>query len=384
MIQPNEVQQKAKNLYGEFVRWWLTQEGAFFPRQIRAQRDPDPESPSAIDAVRKLREESKEVLGYGYSVEWREVNSRRFGRNSFPDRINIETQDDFLRLIGKQKEFSQFKTAVESIRSKHHELERWIRSNIAFLTEIAPEVDGLLEVVELFRRTSRPNRFARELPLSVDTKFIERNQRVLRQWLDLILPPHVIRADEEHFERRYGLRYAEPHLLIRFLNKAFQERLGFPCEVLSLPLHDLAKWDPGAASVFIVENKVNLLTLPLGCGDIALGGLGNGAALLRYLSWLSHMSILYWGDLDGEGLLILSNLRSYFPATKSFLMDEAALKRWKQISVEGSGRLLPTPAHLTQAELMAFRECMENNIRIEQERIPQNAVLLELGTARGG
>ena len=38
------------------------------------------------------------------------------------------------------------------------------------------------------------------------TKFVERHRRILREWLDIVLPPETIRADEEHFERRFGLR----------------------------------------------------------------------------------------------------------------------------------------------------------------------------------
>ena len=42
----------------------------------------------------------------GYSIEWREVNSRKFGKNRFPVRILFETQDDLLRFTGKQREFT--------------------------------------------------------------------------------------------------------------------------------------------------------------------------------------------------------------------------------------------------------------------------------------
>jgi hypothetical protein len=77
------------------------------------------------------------------------------------------------------------------------------------LTEVADDVAGMLLVVDYLREHPRPGVFARELPLPLDTKFVERNQRILREWLDIVLPPHAIRADERHFERRYGLRYAD-------------------------------------------------------------------------------------------------------------------------------------------------------------------------------
>jgi len=375
VIKPEDIRRKAKNLYGEFVRTWLNGD-SFFPRVIPSQRSPDPESPAAINAVRELRDSSKEVLGLGYTVEWREINSRRFGRNLFPSRILIETQEDFLRLTGRAQDFGLFKEAVSAIRTRHTELDDWIQSNTAALTELAPEVKGLLEVVDVLQRTPRPGCFARELPVSVDTKFVERHQKVLRQWLDRILPPQTIRADEEHFERRYGLRYAEPHLLVRFLDSQIRQRLGFPCEVVSVPLHTLGEWHLEGVPVIIVENKVNLLTTPSGRYAIALGGLGNGLSLLRYVPWLGRAVVAYWGDLDVEGLTILSALRALFPQAHSVFMDEATVAAWRHLAVPGNGRTLQTvPPHLTQSETNALLLCMAHNLRIEQERIPQETVV---------
>lgn len=375
MIQPEDIARKAKNLYGDFVRAWLSGD-LFFPRVIPSKRNPDSESPTTIEAVRTLRDASKEVLGFGYTVEWREINSRRFGRNLFPSRILIESEEDFLRLAGRSREFGRFRDAVAAIRAKHSVLEGWIRSNVSVLTTLAEDVAGLLEVVDAFRQAPRPGCFARELPLSVDTKFIERHQKVLRQWFDTVLPPHAIRADEEHFERRYGLRYSEPHLLVRFLNARVRQQLGFPCEILSIPLHTLGSWQPGNVPTLIVENKVNLLTVPQGTYAIGLGGLGNGIALLRYVPWLATTPVTYWGDLDVEGLMILSSLRALLPQTSSVLMDDAAVATWRHLAVTGTGRSpSDAPPHLTQGEQRAFELCAAHNIRIEQERIPQNAVV---------
>lgn len=378
MIQPEDIRRKARNLYGEFVRAWLNGD-SFFPRVIPSKRNPDPESPTAINAVRELRDASKEVMGLGYTVEWREINSRRFGRNLFPSRIIIETQEDFLRLTGRARDFGSLQEAVAAIRTQHTVLEDWIRSNVVALTELASEVNGLLEVVDVLQRTPRPGCFARELPVSVDTKFVERHQQVLRQWLDRILPPQAIRADEEHFERRYGLSYAEPHLLVRFLDPQTQQRLGFPCEALSVPLHTLGAWQAEGVPVLIVENKVNLLTTPRGRYAIALGGLGNGLALLRYVPWLASADVTYWGDLDVEGLTILAALRAMFPQARSVFMDEVAVAAWRHLAVPRTVRArADMPPHLTQGEQGAFLLCAEHNLRIEQERIPQIAVVAAL------
>src|SRR5205823_6364051 len=171
-------------------------------------------------------------------------------------------------------------------------------------------------------------RFARELPIPVDTKFIERHQALLQEWLDILLPPSAIRADETQFELRYGLRYVEPHLYVRLLDPCLKSELGLPCSELSLPLHTLARLEVRDAAAFVVENKVNLLTLPLIPRCIGFGALGRAVTLLRHVPWLGSTSLFYWGDLDVEGFEILSSLRALHPRTHSFMMDEDAIERW--------------------------------------------------------
>jgi hypothetical protein len=379
MIQPEDLRRKAENLYPLCIQAWLDRDEEFFPRVVPAGKALDADNLSAaVQSVRRLREESKEVVGYGYSIEWREVNSRKFGKNKFPVRILFETQDDLLRFAGRQREFRIFTDAVTRLREAFPTLEKWIRGNVRTLIEAASDLDGLICVLQFFRDNPRANRFARELPIPVDTKFIERYQGLLQDWLDIVLPPHTIRADEKHFERRYGLRYAEPHLLVRLLDPSLEKELCCPCSELSLPLHTLGAMAIRANAAIIVENKVNLLTLPFLPRTIGLGGLGSNVVLMRYLPWLNSVPVVYWGDIDIEGFEILSSLRAIFPSARSFLMDSATLERWPSLVVPGTGRHRDVPAHLTDSEQQTFLRCRDENLRLEQERIPQDVMLKEI------
>jgi hypothetical protein len=381
MIQPEEIREKAANLYPAMLDAWLRGD-LFFPRRIRANTTLQGDLATAIASVQRLRAGSKEVVGFGYAVEWVEVNSPKYGRNSFPERIVFETQDDFLTYIGKQREFASFTTAVESIRSRHRRLEPWIQSNKAALISISSEIDHLLHVVDYLVAHPRPGIYAREIPGPMDTKCIERNRRVLREWLDRLLPSDTIRADEEHFERRYGLRYAEPHILVRWLDHDAQRRCEWTWPELSLPLHTLAATAMNhVRRVFVVENKVSLLTLPQVPDSIAIGGLGNGVTDLRYLKWLSGCELWYWGDLDTDGFAILSRLRSLLPHTRSLMMDDLTLRRWRELAVRGAGRTDGRFPGLTSNEKAALDTCTSENLRIEQERLPQVFVNAALETA---
>ena len=212
MITPDEIRAKAERLYPEVLRAWLDGDEAFFPRVIPAEkRLADDDLAGAIQAVQRLRGESKSERGFGYTVQWRQIRSRRFGHNLFPERILFETRGDLLRLIGRQREFDLFAATVDRLRSEFPVLDNWVRANGRALVELAGELDGLREVLRYFVAHPRPSVFARELPISVDSKFVQRHQGVLGTWFDLVLPPHTIRADKTQFERRYGLRYAERH-----------------------------------------------------------------------------------------------------------------------------------------------------------------------------
>lgn len=376
MIQPEEIRRKAERCYPDLLRAWLDDDPTFFPLTIRANRSLDHSDPAAaIQAVRHLREGSKEYRGFGYTVEWQEQRSRRFGRNLFPRRILFETRSDLLQLIGRQREFEEFAAAVVRLRSEFPALAGWIRSHLRLLIDCAPELNGLLHVLRFFRDNPRPNCFARELPLPVDTKFIERHRRVLSDWLDLTLPPHAVRADETHFERRYGLRYPEPHLLVRLLDAQLQAELRFPCLEFSLPLSTLAELSATAVHVFIIENRVNLLTFPSITRGLALWGRGCAVTDLRHIQWLHRCPIAYWGDLDVEGFGILSSLRALFPATRSLMMGIETLRRWEHLAVPGTSNWPDVPPHLSDAEQAAFAQCREASLRIEQERLPQDYVL---------
>jgi hypothetical protein len=375
MIHPDDIHLKALKLYPAFLRAWLAGK-VFFPRTVPCEKNVAVSMASAIESIQRLRAGAKETRGFGYSVEWEERNSRSHGRNSFPRKIVFETEEDFLRSIGKEGEFARFRAAVEKIRERFPALDSWIGSHRQQLADSAGELNGLLEVVDYLRHRPRPEIFARELPLSGDTKFVERNRLILREWLDIVLPPHSIRADEEHFHRRYGLRYPEPLVFIRFLDEDLQRSAGSPWSECSVPLRLLGEKSLNPARALIVENKVNLLTLPPVAGTLAIGGLGNGVVDLRYVQWMSEIPLWYWGDIDTEGFAILSRLRVIFPHVLSLFMDNETVRAWRErIGSVGTQQAAKRPSNLTSAEAAAFQVCLLENLRIEQERFPQSHVV---------
>ena len=376
MITPEEIKKKAHALYRKLVIAEIDDQ-ELFPLRVPANRNTPADHAAARTAIDLLRSRSKESTGTGYSVEWQEKNSAKHGRNAFPKSIYFESQQDYLNFIGKASEFKELSLAIHLLKQGLPALNGWMRSNVAALTESSPIVDGLVEVVHYFTNHPRPNLYARQLPLSLDTKFIEQNSKILSQWLDLVLPPESIKADEKVFARRYGLKAVEPHILIRLLDDSLQTELGVPWTEFSLPPSKLSKLPVTDCHIFIVENKLNVFTLEQSPRSIVLGGLGMGVSLLREIAWLQCNPVTYWGDLDVEGFEILSQLRAFCPKTKSFLMDDSAVEKYRHLSVEKKRRNVREPNNLNPEELAGFQICQTDNLRIEQERIPNFRIDIE-------
>lgn len=377
MIKPEDIRQKAERLYEVVLSSW-TENNCIFPYNLAVNKQLDDNISLAVKEIELLKKNSKEMKGYGYTVQWQEKRSRKYGQNLFPDKVLFETREDYLKFIDKQTDFDAFTHTVLAIRSSFPQLESWIRSNLRSINQLASDIDKLIQVVGYFQLKPRPNCFAREIPLEIDTKFIERNKMYLRQWLDVLLPPHAIRSDEAHFERRFGLRYAQQHIIVRFLDSITQKLAGFPCDLLSLPPETIAQLHFEEVHVIIVENKINLLTLPSIPNAIALGALGKAVTVLRDIGFLSKAKITYWGDVDADGFEILSSLRQIYPQTQSILMDIQTLDDMNALIGEGNGKGSSIAPNLTSSEKAAYEKCLKENIRLEQERIPHKYVLNKL------
>jgi len=376
MITPEQIKQKCQPAYCRYVKAWVQGEIAdFFPFRIRANKEPIKNDLAATQrAVTALREGSKESKGWGYTVHWKEKKSPHFGKNLFPTRITIDSEDDLLRLAGKRVEFASTCRVVHRVREAFPELSNWLVASHRTLASLEEQVEGLIAVTRFFLEHPWPDCYARQVPASVDTKFIERHKATLRQWLDELLPAEAIRADETDFFRRFGLRDGQPHRAIRILDPELQGELQLSFDELSLPLRHLSQLDVQDATVFIVENGVNLLTLPPYPRGVGIWGVGDAVVRLQDVSWLAKNRIIYWGDIDTAGFHILSRLRMLYPQVQSIMMDLPTLQMFKDAVGQGAGNLVSEPSNLTEGELAAFRECLRHNLRLEQEHIPQDAV----------
>jgi hypothetical protein len=380
VIQPDEIIKKAELLYPKAVAAILRGENDFFPYRLACNLKPPTDHADLIRAVDQLRHKSKATLGYGYSISYQPRRSHQHGQNDFPESIIIESMDDLVRLLRKSAEFRSLMNSVQQIRTALPELDNWVGDNWRRLIPAAADIPGLIEVTRWLKLYPRPGCYPRELPLPISSKLVESYWSLLAAWWDKVLPHETIDygCDPKNYAQRYGFRWVQSHILLRLLDTELKQTLRLPFTEFSLPPGELRAWleHPDFLSrVVIVENKINLLTLPQLSKTIALGGLGFGISVLNQVPGLIDAEIFYWGDMDIEGFQILSVLRSILPQTRSWLMDLETLNEFRTLSVPGNGAVIEPPVHLNSAEREAFIYCRDHNLRLEQERIPQTYVL---------
>jgi hypothetical protein len=367
MISPDEIRQKAERKYLDFLRAFLRDE-AFFPLEFPVGALPK-DYPILSAGILKLRDSEK----LGYRLELEASKTRQFGEQHLPKRIYIEDASNFLKLIKRQSEFQAFERDIRLIRSQLPQLEKWLIQNPLQVLNYLGEWDALCSVCGYFMVNPRPNRYLRELPIEVHTKFIEQHMGILRLLFDFLLPGESI-AEEKDFYLRYGLRYAEPLIRLRFLDKALQNS---PYSDISIPVSELARNSIPAQNCLIVENQMTFLSLPSLPKTLAIWGGGFMLGILREIEWLNEMKIYYWGDLDAQGFEILSRLRTIFPQTKSVLMDEYTLQQFASYIHQGT-ESKALSLNLSFAEQQVYEYLQSRNERLEQEQLSHAFVLKRL------
>ncbi|MCP4386508.1 MAG: hypothetical protein GY798_34710 [Hyphomicrobiales bacterium] len=323
--------------------------------------------------IRALENGSKAKRGFGYEIDWTEINHRQLGRNRIPGAIIIPGERDALRLIGKEKAASRFCTLAQATMDAFPTLKGWLARRPLTLLEHADDWPRVLAVVAWFKNHPRSGLYLRQVDIpGVDTKFIEARKSLLSELIGLA------RGDgsEEQlsgarsFELRHGLR-AKP-ALVRFRILDARLAIGGMTD-LTVPVMEFANLGISPARVFVTENETNGLSFPDVTGSIVIFGLGYGAELLSDVPWLGDREIHYWGDIDTHGFAMLDRVRRNHPQAQAFLMDRSTLLAHRTLwGVEPSpyvGELtcLPDEERALYDDLCSDR--LGNRVRLEQEHV---------------
>lgn len=137
-------------------------------------------------------------------------------------------------------------------------------------------------------------------------------------------------------------------------------------------------------AVIICENAETVQVLPDLPGAVALSGAGYSVATLLEVPWIADAPVLYWGDLDADGLRILDRARHHHPRVHAVLMDAATLDRHRTLMVDGGTRSRAETARLTLEESALHLRLSTSGERLEQERIELGYAVAALREALAG
>jgi hypothetical protein len=229
------------------------------------------------------------------------------------------------------------------------------------------EFTRLRDAVTWFAAHQESGLHARQVPVrGLDSKWVERHKKLLS---GLLL---ALTGDGD-----LGLAGADPLLRLRFLDPSLAP--GRALLDVSAPVAELNRLPVRPTTVYVFENLQCVLSMPETPGAVVVFGQGSAANLVAELSWLPDTPVRYWGDLDIDGFAILSRLRANLPVT-SVMMDPDTLAAFRDLAVPdpnaGASRAVD---NLTPAELEAFQALARDGLRLEQERIPWEHALAQLG-----
>ena len=308
-------------------------------------------------------------------IEYRTVQSRNLGANRVPARIRIDSFQQLCGLLGSDTEVRALEHLMTQTDARIPEIRPWIAEHPMVALSYRGIWDQVLAVVEWIAAHDTSRLYLRQMDVEgVDTKFVERHQRLLDELLTTVLAPD--RVDLSYppgaFTQRFGFLAKPGYTRFRLISRNWS---GFPSGLTELTLRtdELAELAPDVTTVFVVENEVTYLAFPEVDDSIVVFGSGFALTALRSLPWLHGKMIVYWGDIDTHGFDILSRLRARMGNVRSMLMDTDTLLAHPNQWVTEPSPTRRSLAYLTADEASLYRDLVEGvhgpSVRLEQERV---------------
>ncbi|HNP27217.1 MAG TPA: DUF3322 domain-containing protein [Nitrosomonas sp.] len=367
----------------------LLEDDPFFPRRLILKT---PTSRELSEHYAEVRHWIAGLQKTGFfRIDTKTIRHSVLGENTIPHTAWLDSMENAVQIIGKQKQYRQFVNLIEETRKYQPALFPWLQTYPLKALSFSEQWPKLLAVIHWLQTHPRPCIYLRQADIpGVDTKFIEQHRGILINLLDLCLLHKNIDSQAigaSRFEARYGFQQKPLRVRFRILDPELHLLPGQSGDITLTRqgLYDLGMISSilaGIEHIFITENEINFLAFPQICNSMVLFGAGYGFDMFSNIPWLSRphkKQIHYWGDIDTHGFAILDQLREHLPQAHSLLMDKNTLLThqafWTQES-KPEARHLP---RLTQTEQQLYGTLRTNTlgtrIRLEQERIGFNHVL---------
>lgn len=371
MITPTDIQKKALRQYKDFLKAVL-QRAHIFPLYITGNKG---KASMPLDelypALRRLLEGAKSKKGFGYTVTLKTVQTRHAGEISMPDEIFFENVEDYLKYIDKEKEFLAFRKVAMQTQKQVPQLLPWMQENPMKVIKYLAQWPSLLKVGAYFLKNPQPNLYPRQFPIDIPATFIEKNQTILNDLLEVLLPPTNINTTSSNFHDKFNLKQDAPLIRVRAVVEAVFPDL--PIQDISLSVSDWEQIKVVVDKVFITTDKLNFLRFPSHPNSCVIWG--NPATLqeVHKLSFLKEKQLYFWGDISLNTFQQLILLRHSFPTIQLFLVNSATYKAFQAFATTSKKEQTVLANNLLPEEQEFFlflKDLSEKNI-IEQQHITQ-------------
>jgi hypothetical protein len=134
-------------------------------------------------------------------VEYRKIGGRQVGSNLIPCRAWLEGYDQVWKLLGVAADVRLLAELTEATQATCPTLVPWVQQHPMRTLRLADRWHRLLATVRWIDERQVPGMYVRQVDApGVDTKFIERNRRVVTELLDLQLPSGRVDTGAPDFE----------------------------------------------------------------------------------------------------------------------------------------------------------------------------------------
>ena len=360
------------------------------------------------DSINGAGQERGDSKSKGFEVVWEKRNFRSLAEQDVPTHLNILDIGSLACILGSDEErqlqdwLSKIRYIFESLSSQsflpqsqihqassyegsssHDSSLRGSDQNLfqALIDHLETldsfEQDDLELLVRLLPQLQKgmgQGCYLRALPVTfVDTKFIEKNLRIIES---------VVTALVDRSVKDIGLmswldckEKPRDWLLIKPLCQETRSLLG-GLPLLRLSSDTLQEFELPARNILVIENEQSCLALSDVHNTIAVSGGGKNVSWMK-AGWLADKNVGYWGDIDSEGLAILSDARSRLSSITPLMMDELTVKTFEERMVPEPDSVSKDPVALTETELALFKGLRADQYadkRLEQERLPMEYV----------
>lgn len=332
------------------------------------------------------------------SIQWKTKNLGFLGEQSIPEKLIINDLNTLAEILGK--------TAIERLDILHIKFKKLVQlsSNPNTQKRIFENLINHLEMIENLSDTQIANltlimpqlyegmgkgNYLRAMNIAgIDTKFIENNAKVIELLIHSIYQsnePLELSLDIGLYNRTELLNWLgcdikpKDWLLIRPLCDVTKLALA-NLPILKLSSQTLLNFELPADNILIIENEIPCFMLPNLPNTIAVAGGGKNLTWLK-AEWLAAKKVGYWGDIDSEGLGMLSQARNYCPHVQPLMMSQQILESHLERRVGEPVFNQVLPNFLTHEEIELFKFIQQQPIdkrRLEQEFINQDRVIQTL------